>query len=159
MSRILFLDFDGVMIPTRAYWLEGQTRPVTKFDPCAVSLLNKVCEENDLKIVLVTSWRRTVLGQIPEDLKKHCINNGIKEEFIHEDYQCPWKFTSSKYNDVNFWLENHPEVKDYIIVDDDLDDEYGHKGKIIVPVFDEGLNYDIYLKVSRHFDNKARLVF
>src|SRR5258706_10618505 len=121
VDKIIFLDFDGVMIPERAYWLDGQTRPVTKFDPVAVSLINRLCKKTSAKIVIVSSWRRTVLNEVPSDLKQHLIEQGIQEKFIHEDHSCPYKFTSSKYSDVSFWLDDHPEVEEHIIIDDDLE--------------------------------------
>lgn len=157
--KILFLDFDGVMIPTRAYWIDGQTRPVSKFDPCAVSLVNKLCEENDIKIVVVSSWRRTVFAPYTDDLKLHMISQGIKEHLIHEDSLCPFKFSSSKYHDVTLWLENHPEVVEYLIVDDDLHDLYGHKGKIITPIFDDGFDMSIYKKAANHFGQTSGIIF
>jgi hypothetical protein len=161
VDRIVFLDFDGVMIPERAYWIEGQTRPVTKFDPVAVSLINRLCKKASAKVVIVSSWRRTTLASIPEDLKKHLITEGIKEEHIHEDHSCPFKFSSNKYSDVSFWLEEHPWVKEYIIIDDDLNNEVGssHQGRIIDPDFLEGFIYKHYLRAEGLFGFKETSLF
>lgn len=54
MSRILFLDIDGVLLPGRAYMLPNQTNNpyVTVFDPCAVSMLNDALRKQKRKIVV-----------------------------------------------------------------------------------------------------------
>lgn len=113
--KIIFLDIDGPMIPYRCLLLPGQTPVMTLFDPVAVSLLNDLCEKNHFKIVLHTSWVRIMGGKPTHE---HCIKQGIKAEHFHEDAWTDeniiWRYTR-----VAEWLERHPEITEYCMVDDD----------------------------------------
>lgn len=122
-SKIIFVDIDGPMIPYRCLFLPGQTRVMTLFDPVAVSLLNHLCEDNDFKIVIHSSWVR-IMGGKPTF--NHCVSQGIKPEHFHEDAWCNedinWRYTR-----VAEWLSRHPEITEYVILDDDpyQDDLFG----------------------------------
>lgn len=115
-NQILFLDIDGPMIPYRAAWLPNQTPVMTIFDPIAVAMINKLCEKRpELKIVLHTSWVYLNGGK---GTLKHCIDQGIKAEYFYEpdpfvDEEIHWR-----YNRIAEWLERHPEVTGYVIIDD-----------------------------------------
>jgi hypothetical protein len=113
--KILFLDIDGPMIPYRAMLLEGQTRVMTLFDPIAVGIINHLCKEYGWKIVLHTSWVKIEGGQYTKD---HCVKQGIKAEHFHEDAWCD-EYINWRYTRVAEWLARHPEVKTYVIVDDE----------------------------------------
>lgn len=121
-DKIIFLDVDGPMIPYRAMFLPGQTRVMTVFDPIAVSFINNLCEEHGWKVVLHSSWIRIMGG---EYTLAHCIHQGIKAEHFHTDAYCNenlnWRYTR-----VANWLNKHPDVTEYAIVDDEpyMDDIY-----------------------------------
>lgn len=114
-DKIVFLDIDGPMIPYRCLVMPGQTGIMTIFDPVAVSLLNHLCEEHGWKIVLHTSWVRIMGG---EETFKHCVQQGIKAQHFHSDAFCDenihWRYTR-----VAKWLEQHPEVTQYAMLDDE----------------------------------------
>lgn len=121
-NRVLFLDIDGPMIPLRSYDMPGQTRPVvTKFDSSAVGMVNRACFKTGRQIVLHTSWIRTNFWKPgidgPGDVHDHCIEQGIKAELFHEDAYCN-RDISWRYDRVDEWLSRHPEVDDYVILDD-----------------------------------------
>jgi len=115
MTKIIFLDIDGPMIPYKAMWLTGQTPIMTKFDPIAVGMLNNLCKAHGWKIAIHSSWIRV---HRPEFVLSHCISQGIKAEHFHEDYTCDdsihWRYTR-----VAKWLKDHPDVEDYVILDDE----------------------------------------
>lgn len=144
-DKVIFLDIDGPMIPGRAYDLADQTKPfVMVFDPCAVALLRIFCEQRGWKIVLHTSWIK-VWGA--EKTFLHCLEQGFKPEHFHEDAWCDehehWRYTR-----VAKWLAAHPDVKTYVILDDEpyQDDLYGEtkhpedlKDHLILVDFDDGI--------------------
>lgn len=115
MTKIIFLDIDGPMIPYRCMCLPGQTVPWTLFDPVAVSLINDLCAKNGFKVVLHTSWVRIMGGQQTKD---HCISQGINPDHFHSDAYCDENI-SWRYTRVAEWLSRHPEVESYVILDDD----------------------------------------
>ena len=128
-TKIIFLDLDGPMIPSRAYLLENQTGVnqkmpedkqlgcvVTVFDPVAVGIINNLCAERDWKIVLHSSWVRITGG---EKTLEHCIKQGLKAEHFHEEHPfCDedenWRFTR-----IAKWLDKHPECEQYVILEDE----------------------------------------
>lgn len=133
-DKVLFLDLDGPMIPGRSYMHGAQeggglilAGVYNKFDPIAVAMINDVCEHRSWKIVLHTSWVRHIGGALT---KAHCIDQGIDEHCFHEDAWCDedenWRYTR-----VAKWLNAHPGVEEYLIVDDtpynaDIMSQYPH---------------------------------
>lgn len=116
MSKVIFLDIDGPMIPVRAYWLPTQTKPhVSVFDPVAVSLLNKLIEASGAKIVMSSSWRKQGYDVVVELLSK----NGVDPKHLHEDWDTPWKFSSQRIHEIKWWLDDHSEVTHYVAIDDE----------------------------------------
>ncbi len=113
-NKIIFLDFDGPLIPRRAYYLPGQTKAVSIFDPIAVSLINRLIGLGDVKIVISSSWAIQGLDTI----KKVFSKNGIDPSYIHEDWTTPKKMTSYHINEINWWLEDHPETDAWVSFDD-----------------------------------------
>lgn len=104
------------MIPYRCQFLPGQTQIMTLFDLVAVSLLNNLCEEHGFKIVVHSSWVRIMGGK---ETHKHCISQGLKEEYFHIDDPVTSEEYHWRYSRVAEWLSRHPEVESYVIVDDD----------------------------------------
>lgn len=116
MTKIIFLDFDGPMIPLRAYFLPKQTKPiVSMFDPCAVSLLNKLIDESGAQIVISSTWG--MQGRV--EIKKVLRKNGIDPKHLHKDWITPRKFSSSRHHEVKWWLDDHPEVTHSVAIDDE----------------------------------------
>lgn len=116
MTKILFLDIDGPMIPGRAYVMAGQTGPIVKtFDPVAVGLLNMICQNKGWRIVIHSSWIKVFGGQETYD---HCIAQGLKPQYFHKDAWCDetihWRYTR-----VAKWLVEHPDVTRYHMIDDE----------------------------------------
>lgn len=110
MMRILFLDFDGVILTMRTCIADGLGHSGSKPDPVACSAIRRACE-GGVKIVVSSTWRKFTrchakLGQA-----------GL-EDFLHDDWR-----TDHTHDDrpkaIADWLAAHPEVTDYRILDDD----------------------------------------
>jgi hypothetical protein len=114
-NKIIFVDIDGPMIPIRAYYLQSQTDIVSLFDPCAVSLLNKLIEASQASIVISSTWQ--IQGY--ESCKTIFEDNGIICEF-HRDWCTERKFSSTRTQEISWWLNNHPEITHYVALDDEM---------------------------------------
>lgn len=114
INKVIFLDIDGPMIPTRAYFLPHQTKIVSVFDPVAVSLLLRVLNQSEAKLVISSTWglkgREIVVDLLSQ--------NGIMEEYLHPDWVTPRKFSSDRPTEILWWLDKHPEVTHHVILDD-----------------------------------------
>jgi len=114
--KIIFLDIDGPMIPVRAYYMLNQTKPlVTVFDPCAVSLLLRLLEDANAKLVISSTWGVKGRDAVVQVLAA----NGIDETFLHEDWITPRKLSSYRCHEIRWWLDNHPEVSHYVAIEDE----------------------------------------
>lgn len=120
--RVIFLDFDGVIMTLRLALATGQGWVDPPPDPLATMFLRRICEIG-VKIVVTSTWRKHELGGWG------CAKNKLKEgnllEFLHEDWrtiQVPWGTDGSRDTrprEITEWLSRHPEVTDYRIIDDD----------------------------------------
>jgi hypothetical protein len=152
MTKVLFLDIDGVLLPGRAYKLPNQTRPVvTIFDPCAVSMVNEACRKQKRKIVIHSSWIRTGFWSIgkdgPGDVHDHMIDQGINPLHFHEDAYCN-RDMSWRYDRIDEWLARHPEVIDFVVLDDEnCPDDWKFKTHLIHTDFDEGITMKIFQRI------------
>lgn len=115
-NKVIFLDFDGPMIPIRAYWLPTQTKPfVSTFDPVAVSLINKLILDSGAKVVISSTWRTKGFDAVVELLTR----NGVGPSNLHEDWATPAKLTSQRIHEIKWWLDDHPETTHYVAIDDE----------------------------------------
>lgn len=151
LDRVLFLDIDGVLLPGRAYMLPNQTNNpyVTVFDPCAVSMLNEACRKQGRKIVVHSSW---IKHQEPEWIYNHLKEQGVDVAHLHTDWQTE-KELHWRYDRVDEWLARHPEVNDFVILDDEPESRHDGEGKytkgkhLILTDFDEGITMHIFRRI------------
>lgn len=149
MSRILFLDIDGVLLPERAFLLPNQTHNpyVTIFDPCAVSMLNSALAKQGRKIVVHSSWVKHFSG---DWLFEHLTGQGVAKEHFHEDWLTDRQF-HWRYDRVRDWMSRHKEVTDWVVVDDEIptseEDMRFLRGHAVFTSFDEGITFSIYHKL------------
>lgn len=119
-SRIIFLDFDGVL---NRFWTEP--RELYRLDNDLVTLFIDTVKEVNAKIVISSSWRRQGIDFIIDKLKEK--NASELLEYLHEDSICPDKYSphdneTFRGKEINWWLENHKDehIK-YLILDDESD--------------------------------------
>lgn len=157
MDRILFLDIDGPMIPGRSYEESGGLILAgmnSKFDPIAVNMINRACEEHGWQVVLHTSWVTHIGGA---KTYEHCLQQGLRPGHFHKDAWCDeeehWRYTR-----IAKWLLEHPEVSEYVIVDDtpysfDVRTQYVHpldmEEHLMLVSFEDGLLSEHYKRLSK----------
>ena len=125
-SKVIFLDVDGVINDAVT---EDRT-PDGFIGLCTAMIVNlaRVVEKTDAKIVLVSTWKsewdeleenRTPDGAyLDKRLKEHDIV--ISDKTADR--------VSDRGNGIVTWLKNHPEVKNWIVLDDDVFFDYAHLG-------------------------------
>lgn len=107
--NILFLDVDGVLTSARTGWMN--------WDIYAVNYLRYICRNANIKIVISSTWRHNRNRQFFVDI--------FGEELIHEDWRTICDLNDFTLNcrgdEIQNWLDNHPETTKYMILDDDSD--------------------------------------
>lgn len=146
-NKCIFLDFDGPMVPVRAYWLPNQTKPASVFDPVAVSLLNKLIQDSGAKLVISSSWRFFGRDRVGEVLSK----NSIDPAHLHDDWETPRKFTSQRIHEISWWLADHPEVTHSVAIDDEVLDMHFVPNAVQADTY-EGFSLRNYLEARLFLD-------
>ena len=135
--KVIFLDIDGVLntmvsLPLREHFveIEGTIVGFNQLDKDAINQLNRVIGETEAKVVISSSWR--IGCRTPAKwncLIEHLRNQGVVAEVIGrtptygEYVNLPGIFAARfvRGDEIQLWLNDHPEVKSFVIVDDDQD--------------------------------------
>lgn len=134
--KAIFLDFDGVL--NSAKYLLGCGDCGMAIDPTRMVLLRRIIDATGAKIVLSTSWRE----HWEKDLAK-CNSTGVFINDIFSKYglqifdKTP-ELHERRETEIKSWLDAHPEVKSFVVLDDSLlsaDYLHGH-----------------FIKTSNYFD-------
>lgn len=114
-TKVLFLDIDGVLnSQSSAMALGGYPHSfdgydLKRFDWVSVGLIRLLCGETKTSIVLSSSWR--ILHSVIE------VANGLDLPVIDKTPV----LSGYRGTEIQDWLDRHPEVLHYAIVDDDSD--------------------------------------
>ena len=77
-------------------------------------MIFKLVDDFAAKIVISSTWRFGAVQLLNRELKK----SGLRK-FLHKDWKTPQISLSHRGTEINMWLDKHPEVKNYLILDDD----------------------------------------
>lgn len=113
--KVVFLDLDGVLnvIP------QGHDKHGGIFHPEFVTNLQRLVTETSAKIVISSSWRSAGL----EAMKEMWVDRALPCEVIaitgrRDDLDC---FSYGRGTEIKEYLEKHPEITNFVILDDDGD--------------------------------------
>jgi len=84
------------------------------FDPRCVANLNAIVKATNAKFVLSSSWRMLFDMETMVDFLKH---QKVTGELI--DYTN--RFYGDRGHEIQEWLDRHPEIESFVILDDDED--------------------------------------
>lgn len=123
--KCLFLDIDGVLNSTED-WIEAKilTHPfnhgVNMLNRAKLAMLVHIVKETGAKLVLSSTWR---LHYSNEEMLDMFCERGCHQitEDILIDQTPPPKLSGIRGDDIASWLAQHPEVTQYVILDDNSD--------------------------------------
>jgi len=140
--KVIFLDFDGVLNSLQSAQFWNNKRDQSKWEKemysswlgtikeyiahefCPIALSNMeelVRRAPEVKIVVSSTWR---IGETVESLKKILSPSKlVSDAIIDVTPQFRWRGgeETSRGHEINDWLDHHPEVTNYVIIDDDRD--------------------------------------
>lgn len=138
MSKILFLDVDGVINSRDSTIFKGSLWPL---DPYKAFLVGKIKLETNCDVVLSSSWRHH-----PDGVRE------VERRVVPiVDITPTLKNTSFRGDEVRSWLSKHPEVEKYAVLDDDSD--FYNDQPLFKTTFDSGLNDDIANNVISYLNS------
>ncbi len=114
--KVIFLDVDGVLNNDAT---STRTKQGAEFvDDFLIERLKRLIDETDAAVVMSSSWRygrnckshNADFNELIEKLKSHDIDI--------EDYT-PELHITDKSMEIDEYLQGHPEVENFVILDDD----------------------------------------
>jgi len=118
MQKILFLDIDGVLNHSKT---KDRIGGFIGLNPGMIKRFNRIVEAHpDLKIVVSSTWRHSFSHGVYSDfagLVKLLKERGLQGDIIDHT---PVKMSYlTRGAEIRLWLKSHPEVTNYVILDDD----------------------------------------
>ena len=108
--RIIFIDIEG-----------GLTRNGEP-DQAAVTRLNALAERTGAQLVITSTWRgqeEAALAALLRDWGVSAPVAGLTDDLSYLDFTTP--IGLHRGDEVGQWLDRHPGVEDFVILDDDDD--------------------------------------
>lgn len=131
--KVIFLDIDGVLNSQAwAQFGHGPTEDGTcstetlKWDPQAIANLRAIVDETRASIVISSSWRGYGKNAV-ETWKRMFACYGWSDAPVIGETPDLNRFEGGVFvsrirgDEVAAWLKNHPEVTDYVCIDDGAD--------------------------------------
>lgn len=126
--KVLFLDFDGVLNSNRYYEQhKNDSETGVVIDPVRLGYLRQIVEATGAKIVLSTSWREhwqpdeASCGAAGREINRIFGEQGLSVYDKTEGRQMgekPYDARVERGGEITRWLEAHPQVTDYVVIDD-----------------------------------------
>ena len=163
-NKVVFLDIDGVVntliIDTKPFKTErGQVSRDGFYyklnmpddgevsNRQAVMWLNKLCKETNAKIVITSTWRFGDNGL--EKTKKALYNSGLLKEIkIIGKTPRKYNYNNIRGYEIEEYLNQHQEIDNYVIIDDDLDMLTKQMNNFVVTDTNIGMTYNTYVRAK-----------
>ena len=117
--KIIFLDIDGVL-NSSAYRAQMGMRYFSEIiDRRKMPLLKKIAEETGAQIVLSSTWRKFWNpGENQLDPAGQYIHDIFREYGLWIHSKIPVLESNGRNEEIQAWLDRHPYVDGYVILDD-----------------------------------------
>lgn len=145
--KVLFLDIDGV---ANCSTTVQRHRGFIGIDPYKAFLIGKIQLDTDCQIVLSSTWR--LYGDGIEEVERCIAKLYDKTPRMPRPNGTSWEYRE-RGKEIKAWLEEHPEVTRYAIVDDDndmTDEQQEHFFK--TSYFADGITDEIAKRITEHLN-------
>lgn len=140
--KVLFLDIDGVC--NSEEFVMSPRNPkiggMVGIDPFPAVLVKMIVQDTDCKVVLSSTWR--LHPDTREDVREQVV------DFI----DVTPAFNGARGLEIQDWLDRHPEVEKYAILDDDADMLDSQLPNFFKTTWKKGLTREIAQKVTEHLN-------
>jgi hypothetical protein len=158
MKNVIILNLKSVFLPEAILQLDNNTKFLEGsfqkklenfpyFDPYAVKEIQKMSDLTNAEIVISDNWFWAKDFDITE---KWCQHNGLSLKF-HQDYQTPKALSSLRINEIQGWIEDHPNDNVILI----LDEDYTMRN-LLIEAKSELKEYQDYLNKYKHYIGSKR---
>ena len=131
MTRIIFLDIDGVLVSYKSARQFGHYRT---FLPSSVNALNHILESTGAQIVISSAWG---IQHGFDELKAIFNQQGIDSSKIIDT--TPRTMSRLRGDEIGSWLRTFEDtIESFVIIDDDSD-MADYSNRLIKTTFEDGL--------------------
>lgn len=130
MSRVLFLDIDGVL--NSNFWNASHQKEIsdgTLIDEGKIKILASLVKRTGAKIILHSGWRfwfdsdlrplRTEAERLVELFANEGLTiAGVTPDLTTEEIRKTKKFSLVKADEILMWLKTHEDVTEWVVLDD-----------------------------------------
>lgn len=154
--NILFLDVDGVL-NCQTFYKERSHKDI-EIDTWRISLLNTLCKDNDIQVVISASMRKS---HDLEELREFFKSYGATFNII--GLTPTLRFPEAcRGNEIALWIKDNQELLDekyynfrsYVILDDDSDMLYKQRNHLFLCDNYSGLTPSIVYRINYFFSGK-----
>jgi hypothetical protein len=145
--NVVFLDFDGVVNTPMWSFIDGAYKCRFNFPDDgkvnnwqAVQWVSAFCQDYNYSIVISSTWRLD-----GERIAKNCLVMGGLRSGIRILGATPHLLGKQRGEEITMWLSEHPEVKGYLIFDDDSDMTC-HMDRLVQSNVSSGFTRDEYAR-------------
>ncbi len=139
--KILFLDIDGVVNCSST---RQRHRGYIGIDPFMALLIGRITIAHpDLKVVLSSSWRNFDGGRVE-----------VERQVVPIFDTTPRAASGIRGSEIKMWLDEHPEVTKYAIIDDDEDMLDEQLPNFFKTSWQTGITQEIVDRVIEHYNQK-----
>lgn len=141
------MDFDGVLNSIDWWRRRGSSNgwdPLQNIDPRAVGLLNQLVDRTGAVVVISSDWRKLYPERRLSDL---LAKRGFHGRVVGTT---PDLWYMPRGHEIRSWLDQHPEVQRFVIIDDQADMAM-LQPYLVKTTFDRGLE-------PVHVERAARLL-
>lgn len=128
-NKVIFLDIDGVLCTLRSHFAHQNRGGLNDaWDQTCCLMVERLCRDHNAAIVVSSTWRigrKEVLDLYLSvyGLASYCYGEKRPNDMFSrevEDYITP-RLDADRGDEIKAWLDKHPNVTQYIILDDDSD--------------------------------------
>lgn len=137
--KVLFLDIDGV-VNRRENFNPANGRSLYPIDRYCAFLVGKIKLDTGCEVVLSSSWRHH-----PDGVE------AVEKDVVPIIDITP-TLRGIRGTEIQKWLDEHPEVERYAILDDDSDMLVSQAPNFFKTTFEDGLTKEIADAVTEHLN-------
>lgn len=133
-DTVLFLDIDGVLCTLRSHFAYcGYGGGMEQWDITSATMIRRLCEKHKAAIVISSTWRKNRQQVMELYLSLHGLDPFLYGEVSkagnyyriapqeYSEWTTPYLYDKKRGVEIQEWLDKHPSVKRFVIIDDDSD--------------------------------------